>query len=75
MEVAHARLADELGADGDRLAEELDPAPIVLDPEPPPASVAAAGIQTTAPAPAASWLAHSSWLNTEPRPPAAGARV
>ena len=33
MEVARARLADELGADGDRLAEELDPAPIVLDPD------------------------------------------
>ena len=48
------------------LVEEVDPAlTIVLDPEPPPLPPGRT---------AASWLAHSSWLKTEPRPLAAGAR-
>ena len=76
-----ARVAKELGADGDRLLdEELDLAPIALDPVPPPAPLsAAAGIRTTASAPAACGLAllYSDWNSNsslDPRSPEARAR-
>jgi hypothetical protein len=80
LDADDARLTEELGADGDRLDEELDPAPIALDPVPPPAPLsAAAGIRTTASAPAACGLAllYSDWNSNsslDPRSPEARAR-